>query len=124
MRYIVAILLFVVMGYSLMLVLVNSHQVEVNLLFSQIPQMSLGLLLIISILLGIIAGLLLGLILFRVLQIKLENQRLNKELSQTRDKLMHTQHSLEQHLAQKMDQGLPLNVNVNGKSNTALPPLH
>ena len=48
MRYLLAILLFVVVGYSLMLVLVNNNQVEVNLLFSQVPQMSLGLLLIIA----------------------------------------------------------------------------
>ena len=46
MRYLLAILLFVVVGYSLMLVLVNNNQVEVNLLFSQVPQMSLGLSLI------------------------------------------------------------------------------
>ena len=86
MRYLLAILLFVVVGYSLMLVLVNNNQVEVNLLFSQVPQMSLGLLLIISIVLGVIAGLLMGLILFRVLQMKLENQRLSKELKQTHKK--------------------------------------
>ena len=100
MRYLLAILLFVVVGYSLMLVLVNNNQVEVNLLFSQVPQMSLGLLLIISIVLGVIAGLLMGLILFRVLQMKLENQRLSKELKQTQEKLMQTQHNYEQHLAQ------------------------
>ena len=100
MRYLLAILLFMVVGYSLMLVLVNNNQVEVNLLFSQVPQMSLGLLLIISIVLGVIAGLLMGLILFRVLQMKLENQRLSKELKQTQEKLMQTQHNYEQHLAQ------------------------
>ena len=99
----------------------NAIQLQV---FVWLSSIFFNLFLKIIFLLGIIAGLLLGLILFRVLQIKLENQRLNKELTQTRDKLMHTQHSLEQHLAQKMDQGLPLNVNVNGKSNTALPPIH
>ena len=100
MRYLLAILLFVVVGYSLMLVLVNNNQVEVNLLFSHVPQMSLGLLLIISIVLGVVAGLLMGLILFRVLQMKLENQRLSKELKQTQEKLMQTQNNSEQHLAQ------------------------
>ena len=49
--------------------------------------MSLGLLLIISIVLGVIAGLLIGVILFRVLQMKLENQRLSKELKQTQRKI-------------------------------------
>lgn len=107
MRYIVAILLFLIIGYSLMLVLVNNNQVEVNLLFSQVPQMSLGLLLIITLVLGVVAGLLLGLMLFRVLQMKLENQRLNKELTQTREKLMQTQHNLEQYIGQHKDSGLP-----------------
>lgn len=99
MRYLVAILLFVVFGYSLMLVLVNNHQVEVSLIFSQVPQMNLGLLLIICILLGLIAGVLLSIILFKVVQIRLENQRLHKDLTQTREKLMQAQHNYEQLLS-------------------------
>lgn len=96
MRYLVAILLFVVFGYSLMLVLVNNHQVEVSLIFTQVPQMNLGLLLIICILLGLIAGVLLSIILFKVVQIRLENQRLQKELTKTQEKLMQTQNDYEQ----------------------------
>lgn len=98
MRYVVAILLFIIFAFSLMLVIVNNQQVDVNLLFSQVPQMNLGLLLIICIVLGMIGGVLLALMLFRVLQMKLENQRLSKELTQTREQLMQTQHQLEQHL--------------------------
>lgn len=121
MRYLVAILLFVVFGYSLMLVIINNQQVDVNLLFSNVPQMNLGLLIIICITLGIIAGILLALMLFRVLQMKLENQRLNKELTQAQDKLMQTQHQLEQHLTQVQDNGLP--VEALRRSNSNLPPV-
>ena len=122
MRYLVAILLFVVFAYSLMLVIVNNQQVDVNLLFSQVPQMNLGLLLINCIVLGVIAGILLALMLFRVLQMKLDNQRLNKELNQTRDKLMQTQHQLEQYLTQQK----ATQQSVDGlkpQENSALPPI-
>ncbi|ELA08833.1 hypothetical protein MOMA_00435 [Moraxella macacae 0408225] len=108
MRYLIAILLFIVFAYSLMLVLVNNNQAEVNLIFSQVPQMNLGLLLIICILLGVVGGVLLSIMLFKVVQIRLENQRLNKELSQTREKLLQTQNNLEQHLSQHQDTGLPI----------------
>lgn len=101
MRYLVAILLFVVFGYSLMLVLVNNHQVEVSLIFTQVPQMNLGLLLIICILLGLVAGVLLSIILFKVVQIRLENQRLQKELMKTQEKLMQTQNDYEQLLTKQ-----------------------
>ncbi|MFW2177135.1 MULTISPECIES: LapA family protein [unclassified Moraxella] len=119
MRFLITILLFLVFGYSLMLVIVNNQQVDVNLLFSNAPQMNLGLLLIICIVLGVVAGLLLGLILFRVLQMKLETQRLNKELKQTQEKLMQSQHNLEQYMLQHKDTGLPINTN----QNNALPPV-
>lgn len=121
MRYIVAILLFIVFGFSLMLVIVNNQQVDVNLLFSNVPQMNLGLLIIICMVLGIISGILLAVILFRVLQMKLENQRLSKELTQTRDKLLQTQHQLEQHLAQVQHEGIPLDALKRGNPN--LPPV-
>lgn len=67
MRFLVLIVLFLIFGYSLALVIANSTQTAVNLLFIDVPSMNLGLLLIISIK-GLIAGLLLGLILFRVIQ--------------------------------------------------------
>ncbi len=103
MRFLVLIVLFLIFGYSLALVIANSTQTAVNLLFIDVPSMNLGLLLIISIVLGLIAGLLLGLILFRVIQMKLENQRMSKELVTVRDELMKSQHKLEQHLTQIQD---------------------
>lgn len=101
MRYVVAILLFLVFGYSLVLVLVNNAEVAVNLMFVQVPQMNLGLLLIICIALGVFAGMLQAVVLFRVLQMKLENQRLNKEINKVREDLMKAQHSLEQKLIEE-----------------------
>lgn len=116
MRYLVAILLFLVFGYSLMLVLVNNHQVEVSLIFTQVPQMNLGLLLIICILLGLVAGVLLSIILFKVVQIRLENQRLQKELTQTQEKLMQIQHNYEQ----LMISNQPIAVPVQSDSHSPL----
>lgn len=98
MRFVVLIVLFLIFGYCLALVLANSAETAVNLLFVQVPTMNLGLLLIICIILGIVAGLLLGLILFRVIQMKLENQKLTKEVTKTREELMATQTKLSQHL--------------------------
>lgn len=116
MRYLVAVLLFLVFGYSLMLVLVNNHQVEVSLIFTQVPQMNLGLLLIICILLGLVAGVLLSIILFKVVQIRLENQRLQKELTQTQEKLMQIQHNYEQ----LMISNQPIAVPVQSDSHSPL----
>lgn len=103
MRFVVLIVLFLIFGYSLALVIANSTQTAVNLLFVDVPTMNLGLLLIISIILGVIGGLLLGLILFRVIQMKLENQRLIKDITKVREELMQSQHKLEQHLTQIQD---------------------
>ena len=79
MRIVLMVILFLIFGYSLGLVLVNSSEVAVNLLFTQSPSMNLGLLLILSIGLGVLIGLLLSLLLFKVLQIKWYFSRLNKE---------------------------------------------
>lgn len=79
MRYILIVLLFLVFGYALGLVLVNSSEVGVNLLFSNVPSMNVGLLLILAISLGVLLGLLLALVLFKVLQNKWEISRLKKE---------------------------------------------
>ncbi len=84
MRFVLLIVLLVVLGYSLTLVLMNTVEAPVNLIFTQIPAMNLGVLLIISLVLGIALGLLLGLQLFRVFQMRWEISRLNKELEQAR----------------------------------------
>lgn len=84
MRFILTVLLVLVFGYSLALVLFNSLPAQVNLIFTQVPAMNLGLLLIITLALGLVAGLLLGLQVFGVFQSRWEITRLNKELDQLR----------------------------------------
>ena len=68
MRYVLVILLLLVFGYSLALVLQNGTEVSVDLLFTQVPAMRLGLLLLLTLSLGIVVGLLLGVQVFRVFQ--------------------------------------------------------
>ena len=87
MRVILMVILFLIFGYSLGLVLVNSSEVAVNLLFTQSPSMNLGLLLIICLGLGVLIGLLLALLLFKVLQNKWEINRLNKENNHLKEEL-------------------------------------
>ncbi|WP_230660139.1 LapA family protein [Psychrobacter sp. I-STPA10] len=87
MRVVLMVILFLIFGYSLGLVLVNSREVAVNLLFTQSPSMNLGLLLIICIGLGVLIGLLLALLLFKVLQNKWEIGRLNKENKHLKEEL-------------------------------------
>lgn len=87
MRIVLMVILFLVFGYALGLVLVNSTEVAVNLLFTQPPSMNLGLLLIICIGLGVLIGLLLALLLFKVLQNKWEIGRLNKENTHLKEEL-------------------------------------
>jgi putative membrane protein len=84
MRIFLIVLLVLVFGYSIALVLANRIDVEVNLLFSIVPAMNLGLLLIITIALGVLLGLLLGLQVFRVFQMNWEVSRLKKELESAR----------------------------------------
>lgn len=85
MRYVLIVLLIVLFGYSLALVLQNSTELQVDLLFTQVPQMRAGLLLLLTLILGIIIGLLLGVVVFRVFQRNWEVQRLNKEIDQLRE---------------------------------------
>lgn len=80
MRYILAIILLIFFGYSLALVLLNSTESTVDLVFAQIPAMRLGLLLLITLGLGIVVGLLLGVQMFQVIQNKMEITRLKKEI--------------------------------------------
>lgn len=78
MRFILLGLLFISFAYAIGLVLANNTDIGVNLLFSQAPDMNLGLLLILCMTLGIIIGMLLALLIFRVLQNKWEISRLKK----------------------------------------------
>ena len=87
MRIVLIALLFLAFAYSLGLVLANNTEVEVSLIFSQVPAMNLGLLLIICLALGVVIGLLLSLLIFRVLQNKWEISRLHKENDKLQEKL-------------------------------------
>lgn len=81
MHIVLIVVLVILFGYSLMLVLANNSEVAVNLLFSQVPMMNLGLLLITSLALGVAIGMLLALVVFRVFQNRLEIGRLKKEIT-------------------------------------------
>ena len=96
MRFVLIILLFLVFGYSLGLVLTNSSEIAVNLLFTEAPAMNLGLLLILCLFLGVLIGMLLSLLLFKVFQNKWEISRLNKENRRLQDKLTQAQVEIEQ----------------------------
>ncbi|XID75889.1 lipopolysaccharide assembly protein LapA domain-containing protein [Alkanindiges sp. WGS2144] len=84
MRYVLIVLLIVLFGYALALVLQNSTELQVDLLFTQVPQMRAGLLLLLTLVLGVVIGLLLGVIVFKVFQRNWEIQRLNKEIEHLR----------------------------------------
>lgn len=111
MRVVMSILLGLIIAYGLFLVFANSQPVMVNLLFSTVPQMALGLMLILTLLLGLLAGILMSLMMFRVFQIRAENQRLLRDLASAQQKLVETQSNYEQHLNQSRNAGIPLSVN-------------
>lgn len=90
MRYVLVVLLIVLFGYSLALVLQNSTELSVDLLFSQVPAMRLGLLLLLTLALGIIVGLLLGIQIFRVFQTSWEIKRLRKDIDHLRKEQIQT----------------------------------
>jgi putative membrane protein len=56
MRYILIALLVAIFGYAL-LSFTESSRIEVNLLFTQVPAMRLGLLLLLTLALGVVVGL-------------------------------------------------------------------
>ncbi len=95
MSLVLAILLAVFFGYSLALVVANNSAVAVNLLFLQVPNTNLGLVLIFTIILGILIGILLAILLFKVLQNKLEIRKLHKEVSTLQSKLIETTTALD-----------------------------
>jgi putative membrane protein len=84
MRYVLVALLIVLFGYSLALVLQNGTEVTVDLLFTQVPAMRLGLLLLLTLALGVVLGLLLGVQIFRVFQKNWEINRLRKDIDYLR----------------------------------------
>lgn len=84
MRYVLVALLIVLFGYSLALVLQNGTEVTVDMLFTQVPAMRLGLLLLLTLALGLVLGLLLGVQIFRVFQKNWEIKRLRKDIEYLR----------------------------------------
>ncbi|TCM63741.1 uncharacterized protein DUF1049 [Acinetobacter calcoaceticus] len=90
MRYILVVLLIVIFGYALALVLQNGTELPVDLLFTQVPAMRLGLLLLLTMSIGVIFGLLLGVLIFRVFQNNWEIKRLRKDIEYLRKEQIHT----------------------------------
>ena len=90
MRYLLVALLIIVFGYALALVLQNGTELSVDLLFTQVPALRLGLLLLLTLCLGIIAGLLLGVQVFRVFQRNWEIKRLRQDIEHLRKEQIHT----------------------------------
>ncbi|CAM4314284.1 lipopolysaccharide assembly protein LapA domain-containing protein [Acinetobacter pragensis] len=84
MRYVLVVLLIVLFGYSLFLVLQNGTELSVDLLFTQVPAMRLGLLLLLTLALGVVLGLLIGVQVFRVFQNNWEIKRLRKDIERLR----------------------------------------
>ncbi len=94
MQYLLMLCLFGFFAYALALVIINNNEVAVNLVFTQVPEMNVGLLLIICISLGVLIGVILALLMFKVLQnkwellrLKKENNKLNKKLEKVNDEL-------------------------------------
>lgn len=90
MRYILVALLVILFGYSLALVLQNPTELPVDLLFTQVPAMRLGLLLLLTLVLGVVIGLLLGVLVFKVIQKSWEIKRLRKDIEYLRKEQIQT----------------------------------
>ena len=90
MRYFLVALLIVIFGYALALVLQNPAELRVDLLFTQVPAMRLGLLLLLTLVLGVVLGLLLGVQVFRVFQNTWEIKRLRKDIDYLRKEQIQT----------------------------------
>ena len=84
MRFILGLLLVAVFVYSLALVLINGTELPVDLWFTQVPAMRLGLLLLLTLAIGIVLGLLIGVQVFRVFQTNWEIRRLRKDIDHLR----------------------------------------
>ncbi len=95
MQYLLMLCLFGFFAYALALVIINNNEVAVDLFFTQVPEMNVGLLLIICISLGVLIGILLALLMFKVLQNKWELMRLRKENSKLNHKLDKVNDELE-----------------------------
>lgn len=90
MRFVLFALLIAIFVYSLALVLQNPAALQVDLIFTQVPEMRLGLLLLITLVLGVVIGLLLGVLVFKVIQKGWEIRHLRKEIELLRKEQIQT----------------------------------
>ena len=117
MRFLLIILLIVLFIYSLALVLLNAPPVSVDLWFTHVPEMRVGLLVLITLALGMVLGLLLGVQVFRVFQNHWEIKRLNKEIERLRQEQIQTaQLAAAEAAANVRHEKTVLDVNANDKS--------
>lgn len=117
MRFILIILLIVLFIYALALVLLNAPPVSVDLWFTHVPEMRVGLLVLITLALGMVLGLLLGVQVFRVFQNQWEIKRLNKEIERLRQEQIQTaQLAAAEAAANVRHEKTVLDINANDKS--------
>jgi len=119
MRYVLIALLVAIFGYALALVLQNPAELQVDLLFTQVPAMRLGLLLLLTLALGVVVGLLLGVQVFRVFQNSWEIKRLRKDIDHLRkEQIQLAQQAAAEAAASVRHEKTVLDVHANNKTTT------
>ncbi|ATU45315.1 hypothetical protein CS557_07455 [Acinetobacter junii] len=119
MRYVLIALLVAIFGYALALVLQNPAELQVDLLFTQVPAMRLGLLLLLTLALGVVVGLLLGVQVFRVFQNSWEINRLRKDIDHLRkEQIQLAQQAAAEAAASVRHEKTVLDVHANDKTTT------
>ncbi|AWA47819.1 lipopolysaccharide assembly protein LapA domain-containing protein [Acinetobacter junii] len=119
MRYVLIALLVAIFGYALALVLQNPAELQVDLLFTQVPAMRLGLLLLLTLALGVVVGLLLGVQVFRVFQNSWEVKRLRKDIDHLRkEQIQLAQQAAAEAAASVRHEKTVLDVHANNKTTT------
>lgn len=119
MRYVLIALLVTIFGYALALVLQNPAELQVDLLFTQVPAMRLGLLLLLTLALGVVVGLLLGVQVFRVFQNSWEVKRLRKDIDHLRkEQIQLAQQAAAEAAASVRHEKTVLEVHANDKTTT------
>ncbi|MBF7687663.1 LapA family protein [Acinetobacter rathckeae] len=117
MRFILLILLILVFVYSLALVLFNGTEVSVNLWFATVPEMRVGLLILITLAIGVVLGLLIGVQVFKVFQTRWEIKRLNKEIERLRKEQVEVaQLAAKEAAANTRHEKTVLDINSNNQS--------
>ncbi len=95
MRIFITVLLLIIFSYALALVLQNPTDMPVDLIFTQVPAMRAGLLLLLTLVLGVTIGLLLGILMFKVIQKGWEIKRLRKDIDYLRKQQIQTAQTAE-----------------------------